>query len=174
MNTSEQKSTRTSLVECTEQKRLDDARDLGIPWKKWGPYLSERQWGTVREDYSQDGNAWNYFSHDQARSRFDLDKWLDEHNAHPLIGSRHRDVRNAEWFHMLNSDIISMPDKWEYPWFASPMRVHGFRTRHCAAPSPAWGTDRFVPGTPPRVDKAHCSGGRVFLWVQGTSDSVGL
>ena len=40
-----------------------------MPWKKWGPYLSERQWGTVREDYSKDGNAWNYFSHDQARSR---------------------------------------------------------------------------------------------------------
>jgi len=39
------------------------------PWRKWGPYLSERQWGTVREDYSQDGNAWNYFTHDQARSR---------------------------------------------------------------------------------------------------------
>src|SRR5690242_14181899 len=39
------------------------------PWKKWGPYLSERQWGTVREDYSEDGNAWNYFSHDQARCR---------------------------------------------------------------------------------------------------------
>jgi hypothetical protein len=39
------------------------------PWRKWGPYLSERQWGTVREDYSQDGNAWGYFSHDQARSR---------------------------------------------------------------------------------------------------------
>ena len=40
-----------------------------MPWKKWGPYLSERQWGTVREDYSQDGNAWDYFNHDQARSR---------------------------------------------------------------------------------------------------------
>ena len=39
------------------------------PWRKWGPYLSERQWGTVREDYSQDGNAWSYFTHDQARSR---------------------------------------------------------------------------------------------------------
>jgi hypothetical protein len=39
------------------------------PWKKWGPYLTERQWGTVREDYSHDGNAWDYFSHDQARSR---------------------------------------------------------------------------------------------------------
>ena len=52
----------------TEQKRLQAARD-GFPWKKWGPYLSERQWGTVREDYSDDGNAWDYFSHDQARSR---------------------------------------------------------------------------------------------------------
>ena len=39
------------------------------PWKTWGPYLSERQWGTVREDYSDDGDAWNYFTHDQARSR---------------------------------------------------------------------------------------------------------
>jgi hypothetical protein len=40
-----------------------------VPWKQWGPYLSERQWGTVREDYSENGDAWNYFSHDQARSR---------------------------------------------------------------------------------------------------------
>jgi hypothetical protein len=52
-----------------EQRRLNEAREQGIPWKKWGPYLSERQWGTVREDYSQDGNAWDYFTHDQARSR---------------------------------------------------------------------------------------------------------
>jgi len=55
--------------ECIEQRRLNEARERGIPWKKWGPYLSERQWGTVREDYSQDGNAWDYFSHDQSRSR---------------------------------------------------------------------------------------------------------
>jgi len=52
-----------------EQRRLDDARDNGIKWKLWGPYLSERQWGTVREDYSENGDAWNYFTHDQARSR---------------------------------------------------------------------------------------------------------
>jgi hypothetical protein len=50
---------------------------------------------------------------------FDLDKWLDEHEAHPLLGTTHRNVRNAEWFHMLNNDIISMPDKWEYPWYAA-------------------------------------------------------
>jgi hypothetical protein len=55
--------------DVAEQKRLNDAREEGIPWKKWGPYLSERQWGTVREDYSEDGNAWDYFTHEQSRSR---------------------------------------------------------------------------------------------------------
>jgi hypothetical protein len=52
-----------------ELERLEEARTQNTPWKKWGPYLSERQWGTVREDYSDGGDAWNYFSHDQARSR---------------------------------------------------------------------------------------------------------
>jgi glycogen debranching enzyme len=52
-----------------EHRRLEAARNLNTPWRRWGPYLSERQWGTVREDYSLDGNAWDYFSHDQARSR---------------------------------------------------------------------------------------------------------
>jgi hypothetical protein len=52
-----------------ETQRLDEARQNQVPWRKWGPYLSERQWGTVREDYSDSGDAWNYFSHDQARSR---------------------------------------------------------------------------------------------------------
>ncbi len=52
-----------------EHRRLDETREQSVPWKRWGPYLSERQWGTVREDYSDDGNAWDYFSHDQARSR---------------------------------------------------------------------------------------------------------
>jgi hypothetical protein len=57
------------VVDVTEQKRLNEAREANVPWKKWGPYLSERQWGTVREDYSDDGSAWDYFTHDQARSR---------------------------------------------------------------------------------------------------------
>ncbi len=52
-----------------EGKRLEAARKEKIPWRKWGPYLSERQWGTVREDYSENGDAWGYLSHDQARSR---------------------------------------------------------------------------------------------------------
>jgi hypothetical protein len=52
-----------------EQQRLDEDRDGKQPWKKWGPYLSERQWGTVREDYSADGDAWDYFTHEEAVSR---------------------------------------------------------------------------------------------------------
>ncbi len=52
-----------------ERERLAQARDAKVDWKRWGPYLSERQWGTVREDYSDDGNAWNHFPHDHARSR---------------------------------------------------------------------------------------------------------
>src|ERR687897_168451 len=46
-----------------------EATRTGVPWKRWGPYLSDRQWGTVREDYSDNGDAWSYFTHDQARSR---------------------------------------------------------------------------------------------------------
>jgi hypothetical protein len=52
-----------------EKVRLQEARENKAPWKKWGPYLSERQWGTVREDYSENGDAWNFFTHDHARSR---------------------------------------------------------------------------------------------------------
>ena len=52
-----------------EKTRLAEARENKQPWKKWGPYLSERQWGTVREDYSENGDAWNFFTHDHARSR---------------------------------------------------------------------------------------------------------
>jgi Mannosylglycerate hydrolase MGH1-like glycoside hydrolase domain len=52
-----------------ESERLRQADELGVPWRRWGPYLSDRQWGTVREDYSDNGDAWSSFSHDQARSR---------------------------------------------------------------------------------------------------------
>jgi hypothetical protein len=52
-----------------EQTRLEEDREGRAAWKKWGPYLSERQWGTVREDYSSNGDAWNYFTHDHAQYR---------------------------------------------------------------------------------------------------------
>jgi hypothetical protein len=63
------KGSNPARADAAEQARLTEARENGIPWRLWGPYLSERQWGTVREDYSENGDAWNYFTHDQARSR---------------------------------------------------------------------------------------------------------
>ena len=60
-------ATRTATT--AEHRRLEENRTGAANWLAWGPYLSERQWGTVREDYSADGDAWDYFPHDQARSR---------------------------------------------------------------------------------------------------------
>ena len=50
---------------------------------------------------------------------FDVDKWLEEHGADPCVQRGGRQIRNSEWFHMVNQHIISMPDKWEYPWYAA-------------------------------------------------------
>ncbi|HMD58068.1 MAG TPA: hypothetical protein VKG82_11425 [Solirubrobacteraceae bacterium] len=62
-------SPRAPTPNTPEHRRLEEARTGEVAWKAWGPYLSERQWGTVREDYSPGGDAWNYLPHDQARSR---------------------------------------------------------------------------------------------------------
>ena len=56
-------------MQTQEDIRLEEARKKKVHWRLWGPYLSERQWGTVREDYSENGQAWDYFPHDHARSR---------------------------------------------------------------------------------------------------------
>ncbi len=103
------------MAHGVEADRLDEAR-AGVPWKRWGPYLSERQWGTVREDYSDNGDAWSYFSHDQARSR--AYKWgedglagfCDDHQrlcfglalwngADPILKERMFGLTNAEGNH---------------------------------------------------------------------------
>jgi hypothetical protein len=55
--------------QSAEEQRLAEAHARTANWQRWGSYLSERQWGTVREDYSPNGDTWNYFTHDQARSR---------------------------------------------------------------------------------------------------------
>jgi Glycosyl hydrolase family 63 C-terminal domain len=71
-----------------EQTRLDESRDRKAHWKRWGPYLSERAWGTVREDYSPYGNAWEYFPHDHARSR--AYRWNEDGLAG--ISDRHQKI----------------------------------------------------------------------------------
>ena len=58
-----------TATETAEERRLQEAHARTANWQRWGPYLAERQWGTVREDYSADGDAWTYLPHDHARSR---------------------------------------------------------------------------------------------------------
>ena len=71
-----------------EHRRLEEARDRVQHWKRWGPYLSERAWGTVREDYSSGGDAWEYVSHDHARSK--AYRWNEDGIAG--ISDRHQTI----------------------------------------------------------------------------------
>ncbi|MFF4629567.1 MGH1-like glycoside hydrolase domain-containing protein [Streptomyces griseorubiginosus] len=126
-----------------ERRRLAEADAGTVPWRRWGPYLSERQWGTVREDYSAGGDAWSYFTHDQARSRaycwgedgiagvsddkqrlcFALALW---NGRDPLLKERMFGLTNAEgnhgedvkeyWFHLDNTPThSSMTYLYKYP-----------------------------------------------------------
>ncbi len=83
------------VPKVTEGRRLLEAYDGSVPWRRWGPYLSERQWGTVREDYSGDGDAWAYFPHDQARSR--AYKWGEDGLAGISDDSQHLCFALALW-----------------------------------------------------------------------------
>ena len=58
-----------TMNDTAEHLRLEEDRTAQKAWKRWGPYVSERSWGTVREDYSAEGNAWDFVTHDQARSK---------------------------------------------------------------------------------------------------------
>ena len=125
----------TTIVDVTEQKRLNEAREAGVPWKKWGPYLSERQWGTVREDYSQDGNAWDYFSHDQSRSR--AYRWgedglggiCDEHQrlCFSLALWNERDpILKERLFGLTNSEANHGEDVKEYYFYIDSTPTHSY------------------------------------------------
>lgn len=122
-------------VECAEQKRLNEARELGVPWKKWGPYLSERQWGTVREDYSQDGNAWDYFSHDQARSR--AYRWGEDGMAGIsddqqqlcfalALWNGHDPILKERMFGLTNSEANHGEDVKEYYFYVDSTPTHSY------------------------------------------------
>jgi hypothetical protein len=78
-----------------EQQRLAESREPLSPWRRWGPYLSERQWGTVREDYSADGSAWDYCAHDQARSR--AYRWGEDGIAGLCDAQQHLCLSPALW-----------------------------------------------------------------------------
>jgi hypothetical protein len=135
------------MSQGAEADRLTEARE-GVPWKRWGPYVSERQWGTVREDYSDNGDAWSYFTHDQARSR--AYKWgedgiagfCDDHQhlcfglalwngADPILKERMFGLTNAEgnhgedvkeYYHYIDATPTStyLKYRYRYPLAAYP------------------------------------------------------
>src|SRR5438105_8114345 len=143
-----------------EQARLDEARNESAPWRKWGPYLSERQWGTVREDYSESGDAWNYFSHDHARSRayrcgadglagisddrqllcFALALW---NGKDPILKERLFGLTNSEGNH--GEDVK------EYYFYLDSTRTHSYMKYLYKYPQAAYPYSRLV-------DEAHRRG----------------
>ena len=118
-----------------ENSRLDEARLGTAPWKKWGPYLSERQWGTVREDYSQNGDAWNFFTHDHARSR--AYRWGEDGLAGVSDDQQHLCFALALWngkdailkerlFGLTNSEGNHGEDVKEYYFYLDNTPTHSY------------------------------------------------
>jgi hypothetical protein len=123
------------IVDVVEQKRLNDARESNIGWKKWGPYLSERQWGTVREDYSENGNAWDYFTHDQARSR--AYRWGEDglggisDDKQQLcfalaLWNEHDPILKERLFGLTNSEANHGEDVKEYYFYVDSTPTHSY------------------------------------------------
>jgi hypothetical protein len=130
-----------------EQQRLDDARQEKLPWKKWGPYLSERQWGTVREDYSENGDAWNFFTHDQARSR--AYRWGEDGIAGISDDQQHLCFALALWngkdpilkerlFGLTNSEGNHGEDVKEYYFYLDSTPTHSYMKYLYKYPQPAY------------------------------------
>ena len=122
-------------MKTTEHTRLDEAREGTVDWKKWGPYLSERQWGTVREDYSENGDAWGFFTHDQARSR--AYRWGEDGLAGISDDKQHLCFALALWngkdpilkerlFGLTNSEGNHGEDVKEYDFYIDSTPTHSY------------------------------------------------
>ena len=122
-------------MKTTEQIRLDEAREQKVGWKQWGPYLSERQWGTVREDYSEGGDAWNFFTHDHARSR--AYRWGEDGLAGISDDKQHLCLALALWngtdailkerlFGLTNSEGNHGEDVKEYYFYLDSTPTHSY------------------------------------------------
>ena len=136
-----------------EHERLNEAREQQVPWKKWGPYLSERQWGTVREDYSEGGDAWNYFTHDQARSR--AYRWGEDGLAGISDNQQRLCFALALWngkdpilkeraFGLINSESNHGEDVKEYYFYLDSTPTHSYMKYLYKYPQAAFPYDNLV------------------------------
>jgi hypothetical protein len=122
-------------MKTVEHLRLEEARQEKKLWKKWGPYLSERQWGTVREDYSERGDAWDFFTHDHARSR--AYRWGEDGLAGISDDQQHLCFALALWngkdpilkerlFGLTNSEGNHGEDVKEYYFYLDSTPTHSY------------------------------------------------
>ena len=126
---------------------------MASPWKRWGPYLSERQWGTVREDYSENGDAWNYFPHDQARSRayrWGEDGWRHQRRPPACCASRSRcgtasdPILKERVFGLTNSEGNHGEDVKEYYFYLDSTPTHSYMKYLYKYPQAAYPYDDLV------------------------------
>ena len=136
-----------------EQQRLEDSKNPATPWKKWGPYLSERQWGTVREDYSENGSAWDDFSHDQARSRAyhwgeDGIAGISDHKQRlcfaPVLWNGRDPILKERLFGLTNSEGNHGEDVKEYYFYQDATPTHSYLKYLYKYPQAAYPYDRIV------------------------------
>ena len=118
-----------------EKQRLEEDRNRVALWRRWGPYLSARQWGTVREDYSEGGNAWDFFPHEHARSR--AYRWgedglggISDHWQHLCFGltlwNTNDKILKERLFGLTNSEGNHGEDVKEYWWALDSTPTHSF------------------------------------------------
>jgi len=141
-----------STSSTVEERRLQEAR-AGVPWRAWGPYLSERQWGTVREDYSDGGDAWSYFSHDQARSR--AYRWGEDGLAGISDDKQRLCLALALWnerdpilkerlFGLTNAEGNHGEDVKEYYFYVDNVPTHSYQRWQYKYPQPEFPYDDLV------------------------------
>ncbi len=153
-----------------EKQRLEQSRTRQAHWKKWGPYLSERQWGTVREDYSDNGDAWNYFSHDQARSR--AYRWgedglagiSDDHQVLCFalaLWNGQDPILKERAFGLTNSEGNHGEDVKEYYFYLDSTPTHSYMKYLYKYPQAAYPYDDLVADQPrPRQARARVRAAR--------------
>ncbi len=140
------------MQQTAEESRLLEARS-GTGWRTWGPYLSERQWGTVREDYSDSGDAWSYFTHDQARSR--VYRWGEDGLAGISDDQQRLCLALALWnerdpilkerlFGLTNSEGNHGEDVKEYYFYLDNLPTHAYQRWLYKYPQAAYPYDDLV------------------------------
>jgi hypothetical protein len=147
-----------------EQIRLQEAKNGTRAWKHWGPYLSERQWGTVREDYSPNGDAWNFFTHDQSRSK--AYKWGEDGIAGISDDHQHLCFAVAMWngedailkerlFGLTNSEGNHGEDVKEYYFYLDSTPTHSYMKYLYKYPQAAFPYDDLVTANAKRTKFEH-------------------